>query len=221
MLHHAPTEGVIHFDAQHTLASLPASAQERAAELAAWRRLMIEVGAVGRDPARYDGAGYGNLSARVGPYPGERGRRPFVITASQTSSSDPLSKAELCLVERYRPSENRVWSRGPKLPSSESMTHGALYDLSPAIRWVFHGHVPVVWRAARQLRLPTTAPEVGYGTPEMAREVGRLYRETSLSEGRLWVMGGHEDGIIAFGRTAREAGGVLMEALARAYALSG
>jgi hypothetical protein len=59
---------------------------------------------------------------------------------------------------------------------------------------------------------------VAYGTTAMATEVGRLYRETSLAEGRVLAMGGHEDGIIAFGRTPEEAGSAFTEALARAYA---
>jgi len=103
------------------------------------------------------------------------------------------------------------------MPSSESMTHATLYDLGSHIRCVLHAHSPVIWRQARSLRLPTTDPSVPYGTRRMATEVARLYRETALSETRLLAMGGHEDGVIAFGRSAKEAGTALVEILAKAY----
>ncbi len=56
-----------------------------------------------------------------------------------------------------------------------------------------------------------------YGTQAMARAVERLYATTALAETRMLAMGGHEDGIICFGRNADEAGEVLLRYLARAY----
>jgi hypothetical protein len=103
------------------------------------------------------------------------------------------------------------------MPSSESMTHAAAYDASPLVRCVLHAHSPVLWRRRRQLGLPETDPGVGYGTPGMAMEVARLYRESVLSERRVLAMGGHEDGILVLGRSAEEAGGTLLRWLARAY----
>jgi hypothetical protein len=58
---------------------------------------------------------------------------------------------------------------------------------------------------------------VAYGTPEMAAEVRRLARETPLLEGRALAMGGHEDGIVVFGRSADEAGATMLALVARAY----
>ena len=97
------------------------------------------------------------------------------------------------------------------------MTHAAAYDASPLVQCVLHAHSPVVWRSRRALGLPETDPTVPYGTPEMAREVARLYRESVLPERRILAMGGHEDGIIAIGRSPEEAGGTLLLWLARAY----
>jgi hypothetical protein len=51
----------------------------------------------------------------------------------------------------------------------------------------------------------------------MALEVRRLYRETVFPERQIFAMGGHEDGIVAIGRSAEDAGGVLLRWLARAY----
>jgi hypothetical protein len=99
------------------------------------------------------------------------------------------------------------------------MTNGAIYDLGPHIRCVLHAHSPSLWRRARQLRLPTTDPRVAYGTPEMAREVQRLFRETAVVERQIMAMGGHEDGILTFGRSPEEAGQVLLTELAKAFEL--
>jgi hypothetical protein len=54
-------------------------------------------------------------------------------------------------------------------------------------------------------RLPTTAPEVPYGTPEMANEFRRLYRDFDFRKTRLAVMAGHEDGIVSVGATLEAA----------------
>jgi ribulose-5-phosphate 4-epimerase/fuculose-1-phosphate aldolase len=125
----------------------------------------------------------------------------------------------LCAVEEYDLRENRVRSAGSVLPSSESLTHGAIYDLSTAIRFVFHVHSPAIWTRARELRLPQTSADIAYGTQAMAVEVQDLYRSTNLAERRVLSMRGHEDGVVAFGHTAREAGLAIMAELAAAYAL--
>lgn len=213
-----PLEGVIQFRCDHVERPLEERRHRQlACSLIAWRHILAHLGLVGQDPARYDGAGYGNLSARVGPRGVGRGRRRFLITGTQTSGRASIGLESFCVVERYRPAENWVESAGPIAPSSESMTHGAIYDLAPTIRFVFHAHAPVIWRRAAAMRLPTTDPRVPYGTPEMAVEVGRLWRSSPLPELRCLAMGGHEDGIIAFGRTAEEAGQAMMSALSRAY----
>lgn len=213
-------EGVIKFEAAHELRPLERACYvDIACKLVAWREIMAKTQLVGQDPARYGGAGYGNVSARVGPPSAGQGRRAFVVTGTQTGGTAHLTLDEFCVVERYDYARNTVRSYGSILPSSESMTHGAIYDLSPHVRFVLHAHTPTIWRRARDLRLPTTDAAVPYGTPEMAREVGRLYRASALAERRVFAMGGHEDGIIAFGHTAEAAGHALVGELARAYEL--
>ncbi len=215
-----PQEGVIKFRAEHTRRELAARrVGETACRLIAWREIMALTGLVGRDPRRYEGAAYGNVSARLGPPSAGLGRRSFLITGTQTSDKRCLGLDDFAVVERFDFARNRVRSYGPAEPSSESMTHGAIYDLGPHIRCVLHAHSPILWRRARHLRLPTTAEQVPYGTPEMAYEVQRLYRETVLPERPILAMGGHEDGIVVFGRTTEETGQVLLKWLARAYEL--
>lgn len=210
-------EGVIQFQAHHT--HRPLSERqfgEALDQLFAWREIFCALRVVGQEEARYDGAGFGNLSARVGPYPGRVGARPFLITGTQTGGEACISLTDCAYVRSYDIGRNQVMSEGERLPSSESMTHGALYDVSPTIRCIIHVHAPILFDMASVLRLPTTDPSVGYGTPEMAQAVGHLWRSTQLEQLGVLVMGGHEDGVIGFGRSAAEAGHRLLEALIRA-----
>lgn len=211
-------EGVIKFQLEHTEQELdPFHLSDLAAKLMAWRRIMSMTRLVGQDPSLYDGAGYGNVSARIGPPGAALGRRAFLITGTQTSGIDRVRLQDFAIVDRYDYRRNWVHSRGQRQPSSESMTHGAIYDQGPHIRCVLHAHNPELWRQARRLRLPTTDPEVSYGSTEMAGEIQRLFRETALVERQILSMGGHEDGILAFGRSPEEAGQVLIRELARAF----
>jgi len=214
-------EGVIRFEVEHETRMLdPRVHGETVALLSAWREVLARLGLVGRDPGRYQGAGYGNLSARLPPF-GDvgRGRRRFLVTGSQTGGIPDLSLDHYCVVERYDPARNAVRSRGPIRPSSESLTHGAIYDVTPAVRFVLHAHAPEIWRRARVLGLAMTRREVVNGTPEMALEVQRLYRESQLSTTGILAMGGHEDGVLAFAATPDAAGETLVKTLARALAI--
>ena len=212
-------EGVTKFAAAHRGHKLEARLYgEHAGELAGWRQVMALCGLVGQDPARYGGAGFGNLSVRVGPPGSPLGRRAMLISGTQTGGHADVGIDDFCVVERYDVRENQVTSFGMVRPSSESMTHGAIYDLGPHIRAVLHAHAPTIWRRAAALAIPTTRREVPYGTQEMALEMSRLSRESALAERQILSMAGHEDGIIAFGRSLDEAGRVLMSHLARSLA---
>jgi L-ribulose-5-phosphate 4-epimerase len=216
-------EGVVKFEVEHRVARLDERTYgETAALLAAWREVLARLTLIGQDPRRYEGAAYGNVSARLGPF-GDvaRGRRRFLVTATQTGGKRALTLDDFCVVERYDLAHNRVVSIGAQPPSSESMTHGALYDVAPAVRVVLHGHAPELWRHARALGLPITDAAVPYGTPAMAHEVQRLWRESTAASMGIVAMGGHEDGIIAFANSAADAGETLVRHLARALALSG
>ena len=211
-------EGVIQFEVEHERCELESRRYgELACALIAWREIMALTGLVGQEPGRYEGAGYGNVSARVGPRSASIGRRSFLITGSQTSGDRCIGLGNFAVVDGYDYEANRVRSHGCVMPSSETMTHAAAYDASPLVRCVLHAHSPILWRRRRALGLPETDPSVRYGTPEMAREVGRLYLETVLPERQILAMGGHEDGILVLGRSPEDAGGVLLRWLARAY----
>ncbi len=211
-------EGAIKFHAEHSHQSLDRSrVGDLACRLIAWREILAKTRLVGQQPGLYGGFGYGNVSGRLGPPSKPRRQRRFLITATQTSGKACMTLDDFCVVESWDLGRNRVVSHGSAMPSSESMTHGAIYDLGSHIRFVFHAHSPVIWRRAQQLRIPTSGANVPYGTPEMAREVARLYGGTALSETGILAMGGHEDGIIVFGRSAEDAGQIMLRYLARAY----
>jgi ribulose-5-phosphate 4-epimerase/fuculose-1-phosphate aldolase len=210
-------EGVIKFVLEFRPAPpLPAAALR---EINAWRRILHLLRLTGRDPARYDGLGYGNVSMRLEPFDALPALRRFVVSGTQTGGLDDLGPEHYTTVLESYPDENRLVAEGPLRPSSESLTHAALYALDVSLRCVIHVHSPEIWRHAAALGLPLTDPAAAYGTPEMAAETKRLFHDQQVRAGGIFVMGGHEDGVVAFGRTTEEAGTVLVRVLARAFQL--
>ena len=210
-------EGVIKFDLQFTK-TRPVTG-EMLSELNAWRRILWQLGLVGQDPERYGGYGFGNVSQRIPPLEAPAGKRQFIISGTQTGGLETLDAAHYAVIGTYDPETNRVSAEGPVKPSSESLTHGMIYDLDTDIHAILHVHSPHIWQQASALKIPVTDAAVAYGTPEMAQEAGRLFRETDVLHKGIFSMGGHEDGIVTFGTTPGEAGGILLNALAKSYSL--
>ena len=99
---------------------------------------------------------------------------------------------------------NKVHCEGPVQASSEALTHAAIYALDPAIRAVVHVHSAAMWNELID-HVPTTSRDVSYGTPQMAQEFRRLYEETDFAQQGVAVMGGHDEGIVTFGRNVEQA----------------
>jgi ribulose-5-phosphate 4-epimerase/fuculose-1-phosphate aldolase len=212
-------EGVIRFDLEFTAASpvtIPALD-----ELNAWRRILRQLDLIGQDSNRYGGYGFGNISWRLPPFDAPENHRPFIISGSQTGHLTELSAAGFATVNDYDAGRNRVVASGPVKPSSESLTHGSVYNVNKDIRVIFHVHSPEIWRSASIMNLPATDASAPCGTAAMAREVERLFKTVDRIETGVFVMGGHEDGVIAFGHTLDEAGSVLVRTLAHSYASGG
>jgi ribulose-5-phosphate 4-epimerase/fuculose-1-phosphate aldolase len=206
----AEQEGVIKYQLTHEDAPLPSGINS--SELNNWRAKLSEVGLIGQDPARYDGYGFGNLSQRYAP-------GGFVITGSQTGELPELGASQYAWVKSADTSQNAIISLGETKPSSEALTHAAVYDTCPQVQFIFHAHSPDIWVKGSELGVPVTE-DVPYGTPEMAREVTRLLNEPGGQEPGIFTMRGHEDGVVAYGATAREAGSRLLEFLCKARSLS-
>lgn len=201
-------EGVIKYHLDFTATPpLPAG---QIGELNAWRKILVLLRLIGQDPDRYGGYGFGNISRRI-----DEGR--FIISGTQTGYLPELTPEHYATVLACDPAQNRLVAEGPIRPSAESLTHGTVYALDEGIRWVMHAHSPEIWRHAEGLGIPLTAADVPYGSPELAAEVERLFRETDAAGQGIFSMAGHEDGIVTFGRTAQEAGSVMLVYLSRAF----
>ena len=188
-------EGYIKFSCAHEAA--PAPAHPRLHDLMRIRDDLHEWALIGVLP---DGIGYGNLSARFAGTP------RFVITASGTGLKYPIAAADFCEILAFDIAQNSVTCRGPLPASSESMSHGAVYAARPDANAVIHIHDRVMFRMLLKEGAPQTPADAAFGTPEMARSVGRLV--ASLPPVAVLVMAGHEDGLIAYGpdpQSARDA----------------
>lgn len=186
-------EGVIKFECRWNAGPEPCGPEVQ--ELIKSRQKLFALNLIGVYP---DGIGFGNISARL------EGAAGFVISASQTGHLLDLQPVHFATVTKYSIEENWVECFGAMKASSESLTHAMIYELFPGARAVVHVHHPSEWLRLQGL-VPTTDVAVPYGTPEMAREVARLASESSLSDSKIMVMAGHEDGILTFGTSLESA----------------
>jgi hypothetical protein len=206
-------DGVIKFDLCHTPTEPVASLFPGA--LNTWRNRLWQRRLIGRQAGIYGGLGYGNVSRRVEPPAAPSGQRGFIISGTQTGDLARLDVRHYCMVTGWNVQRNRIIARGPIRPSSEALTHAALYDQDGDIRVVFHVHSPAIWQAADRLRLIRSDPAVAYGTPQMACEVAHLFLETDARQAGIFIMGGHADGVIAFGTDEQTTGTILLNTLER------
>ncbi len=174
------------------------------ADVIEWRDRLYRHGLIGVYP---DGVGYGNLSHR-------HGEGGFLISGTQTGHLPTTTPGHYAWVKAWDIAANGLHCDGPVQASSESLTHAALYEQTKEIQAIVHGHHPQLWQRYQQV-LPTTRPEAPYGTPAMAAEMGRLFRESDVAEQRVLIMAGHEDGILSFGRTLDAAARVMLDLLSR------
>lgn len=193
-------EGYIKFDSEwHKDAPL---AETIIADLDHWRQRLYKAGLIGFSEELK--VGFGNLSIRYGE-PSQ-----FIISGTQTGHLPVLSNEHYVLVTEHDAARNHVTCRGPVEASSESLTHATLYELDPAIKAVVHVHSKALWLRLMH-KVPTTDASVVYGTPEMAHEFTRLYRDTEFGKTGIAVMAGHDDGIISIGTSVEEAAERILE----------
>lgn len=173
---------------------------DQLAELNECRRKLRELHLIGVDSK---GIGFGNLSVR------DDATSNFYVTGSATGGLQKLTLADCVRVVACDFEKNRLRYEGSATPSSESLTHAAIYESDPMTFAVIHCHNSVLWERLLD-RAPTSSKGVGYGTPEMAYEIMRLFKAGDVRTRNILVMAGHEGGIITFGRDLEEAFGVLM-----------
>lgn len=196
-------EGVIKFELYHTSAPLPAGIDVR--PINAWRTLFYRLGLIGQNPERYDGYGFGNISFKLDNTMGQ-----FIISGTQTGHLEELEIDHYCMVTGTEILKHRLHSSGLTKPSSEALTHACVYQQDPEIKAVIHVHSPELWIKTKVLGLPYTPVSVLYGSPEMAAAVKKLFTNGQLDTCSIFSMQGHEDGIVAFGRSLEAAAWALI-----------
>lgn len=192
-------DGVIKFRcAWHEAPPPPRAAVEA---LCACRDRLHARGLVGHDDVH--DVGYGNVSARADD-------GSIFVTGTQTGHVEHLESEHCARITDFDLVANCVACEGAIEASSETMSHLALYEVDPSIRAVIHVHAPDAWpRLCRDAR--TTDPGIPYGTPAMARALAALAQETP--QAGVLVMGGHPDGIIAYGPDPQTTEALLLTAL--------
>jgi len=197
-------EGVIKFTVggHSTAGALP---EANWAELERWRSELRSRGLVGRDAAT--GLGYGNLSVR-------RAAGGFVITGSQTGGLERLDGRHYSLVEAWDLASNRVERCGPALPSSESLSHAALYAADPRIGAVVHVHSASLWRRMLDAGELSAGADLPYGSVALYTRLGELARGREALP-FIVVLAGHEDGVFAAGRALDETCAALLARVER------
>jgi ribulose-5-phosphate 4-epimerase/fuculose-1-phosphate aldolase len=170
------------------------------AELNAYRRKLLDLRLIGVDP---NGIGFGNLSVR------DRATDEFYITGSATGGIHELTLADCAKVVACDFERNRVQYEGSAAPSSESLTHAAIYKSDARVEAVIHCHDSKLW-AALLNQAATTSKAAKYGTTELANKIMQLFTRTDVQSRKVVVMAGHEGGIVTFGKDLEEAFAVLM-----------
>ena len=170
------------------------------AELNACRRKLLELRLIGVDSS---GISFGNVSIRDGA------TNNFYITGSATSGLATVRSMDCARVVAYDFERNWLQYEGTAIPSSESLTHAAIYESDPMAGAVIHCHDSKFW-AAFLNQAPTTSKKAEYGTPEMAYEIIRLFEVGDVQRRKIFIMAGHEGGIVAFGRDLEQAFAVLV-----------
>jgi ribulose-5-phosphate 4-epimerase/fuculose-1-phosphate aldolase len=180
-------EGILKFDLKFYNTPLNAPLQ-LIDEMNRVRTLLLQKKYIGVDSY---GVGYGNLSIR-------HENSGFLITGSQTARCAQLSVREIALVKNWNLENNFIYAEGETLPSSESLTHGAIYQSCPDIKAVIHIHQLQLWKMKSENML-ATPPQLEYGTQSLAQAIARLLnnQKTSAAPPKLGItMTGHEGGLL-------------------------
>jgi ribulose-5-phosphate 4-epimerase/fuculose-1-phosphate aldolase len=195
-------DGVIKYSIEHQRQDTPLFSSYD--ELERLRTRLFTLGLIGEK----DGIGYGNLSMR------HEGSKSFFITATQTGRNLTLSREYYTYISDYDFNTFKVISQGTYKPSSEALSHAMIYAIDERIGTVIHIHSLPLWNFMQVKNYLATTAE--YGTVEMVKEIASLYDNIDPMMNNAFVMKGHEEGIITFGKSVEEAELILYNIM-RAY----
>jgi len=187
-------EGVIKF--QQTWENAEINPGVPGNDLIRCRQELFAAGLIGHDSVH--NVDFGNMSTRADT-PSQ-----FIITGTQTGHIESLESKHLSLVTGWDLAKNSLYAKGLVQASSESLSHAAFYEISSDIGAVVHIHCTTSWQQLLEC-VPTTPKSIAYGTPAMAFELQRLYKESELGNNGIAAMAGHEGGLIYIGATIAEA----------------
>lgn len=182
-------EGIIKFSYEFVSNRLPSTSTiEKLNEI---RQKFWELKLIGMDK---NGISYGNISQRLT-------KSSFLITASQVGFKKTLKAEDYVIIQVADVELNRVWVEGIKQPSSESLTHYAVYKANPLANFVIHFHHKKLWEKLFGI-VPTTEFNVNYGTKELAQSIFEMISKSENKNREIVVLGGHRDGFIAYSSKA-------------------
>jgi len=185
------SDGYVKYSAEHKMA--PAADAPNRAELNVARTHLHHLGLVGALP---NGIGFGNVSIRL------EGNE-FLISGTATGASPVLGPEGYCRIKSFDLKQNHVISTGPVPPSSESMTHGAVYMSNQRVNCVIHIHSRIIFDGMVRENYPSTPEDAAFGTPEIAFAIENCVRKSEKDEGQI-VMLGHDEGVIAYGSSVEK-----------------
>lgn len=196
-----PSEGVIKF--KFNLKMSPAIEEKLYIKVEKWRAILFKMNLIGEYPS--EKVGFGNLSQRISP-----GSSEFIITGTQTGKYPHLDGTQYTKVSKCDLNKMSLEAVGPIAPSSESSTHYAIYKNSPQVYTIFHVHHKDLWQYMLDNNYDQTPANIDYGTQEMA-DAAKICIGTKKQG--IFVMAGHQDGIIAYGSNPEEAGKIILDTL--------
>jgi ribulose-5-phosphate 4-epimerase/fuculose-1-phosphate aldolase len=140
-----------------------------------------------------------------------------VISGTQTGHEEVLDGGDYVIVDDWDFARNSVVCTGSCLPSSEALSHAALYQ-RPDVGGVIHVHSRMLWNALIQAGCMSTEEDIAYGSEALYRRLAELAGSglgSGLAEsypaGKMpdlplvIVTKGHQDGVFAAGADLAEA----------------
>jgi L-ribulose-5-phosphate 4-epimerase len=168
-------------------------------DLIYWRNILREKKLLGVLPG---GIGFGNISKGLS-------KSEFIITGSRTGGEDEPDTSHFAKVTGWDFEKNEVRCSGLTPASSESLSHAAIYDSDKNAKAVVHTHNERLWEKMKD-KYPTTPEYAEFGTPELAKEIIRLFKSHVVIGNKIIILGGHREGILTFGSTLEEAVKILL-----------
>jgi hypothetical protein len=172
-------------------------------KLEKWRALLFKMNLIGEYPI--EKVGYGNLSMKISNTLNE-----FIITGTQTGKYPHLDGSQYTRIIKCDLKKMTIDALGPIAPSSETITHHAIYNNCPQIKVVFHVHHKELWKYMLNNDFDKTPKNVDYGTQEMAEAAKSCIGKKNSG---IFVMAGHDEGIVSYGSTVEEAGKIILDTL--------